>query len=322
MPVAEELGKHAVLMVGLTRALYRCVPDLLRVMNGTSSTVDFYAVLGRSTDPDIDEKGLRALAEQVPRLRAVAMYDLNAPVLPSEVMSFVPSFPYPMVQGPDNPPLNVVRGSFAFKLGWEVMDHTLREHTRVTGKPQLHRYDRIVRIRPDLWFHESTLPLDLDNVTRASEILEHWVGRPGCPVFKTWLSTARSDNSTCVEHDLYTATHSHWSGLNDNFAFGSHSAMHLYFNHIDHIEQVCATEGVRFHPETLVKAGILAGLRKLTQADGLHRCQVVNVHKVPVFRYFLCRDDNCPQSWQPPLDLEMGADIYNRYALNLPPQQC
>lgn len=157
---------HALVLVGAIRGMTRCLPALLEALRPTRCGVDIFALLSRSSaaaDKAEDDAAIALVAGLGPVVLQVADAPLanvtvGAPVtklmLPPELAALVPSFPYPLVVGPTNHPVSVVRQFYDWTRAADAIE--LAEVAR--GRP----YVGIFKTRPDACLCAPYTRVDMD----------------------------------------------------------------------------------------------------------------------------------------------------------------
>lgn len=99
-------------------------------------------------------------------------------------------------------------------------------HLRASAPPREPKFDTIIRLRADLWFHSFDYPYATEHAPAADECLTPWWGRFG--------------------------------GINDRLAIMGPRAARYYFGVFDNLDELIES-GCPFHPETLVAANLERG---------------------------------------------------------------
>jgi len=68
-------------------------------------------------------------------------------------------------------------------------------------------------------------------------------------------TTSKFPYPTSIPEDntIYVPEEYHYSGINDQIAYGNYESMRIYCSVYDNIYKYCTTDDVTFHPETLLK---------------------------------------------------------------------
>jgi hypothetical protein len=101
------------------------------------------------------------------------------------------------------------------------------------------KFDTIIRMRADLWFHSFEAP---------ESVVNTW------PEFIS--PGIRTDG--LISNTVFTPWWGRFGGINDRFAIMGPEAAKYYFNVFEHIPELLAA-GCPFHPESLVKANLERG---------------------------------------------------------------
>jgi hypothetical protein len=105
------------------------------------------------------------------------------------------------------------------------------------------RFDTIIRLRGDLWFH---------SFENSLERTHHRVENNGTPAGPVRIKRA------IYKWECFTPWWGRFGGINDRFAIMGPEAASYYFTVWDHIPELLAA-GCPFHPESLVKANLERG---------------------------------------------------------------
>lgn len=190
----RPLAKYAVVVVGLVRSMEELLPRQLRLFRAgnfsadvTSPHVDVYAFLGPTgnnwTDkrsPDLpsqyyqlhqlnydgyDARAVRWLTS-LPGFRAME-WDTTAlsrgQDIPGSWRGFMPSFPYPQSREASNPKTSIASQMWKLRKAWALLERTVA----ASGTPG-HRYEVIVRTRPDLFIHPDSFDAYPDGMDLSS----------------------------------------------------------------------------------------------------------------------------------------------------------
>jgi len=184
------LRRHAILLTGAIRDMQESFPSLLRLLRGTQSGFDVYAVLsptrGGWTNADRDEAEdeaalawLRALPDADPRVSLQLLaYDTTPTLEPlsEELIALFPGYSTYDFRKMMNPGINLLLELKKLLNVWDFM--RARCESAGAAPPPLrtargrHCYDMLVRSRPDMRWQDSSEPafargLDLDRLWDA-----------------------------------------------------------------------------------------------------------------------------------------------------------
>jgi hypothetical protein len=241
-------AKYAILYTGSLRTFHTAFLTQYRTLiQFQQHDVDVFAYINIPPEGNRDFTCLQLMPllslAQLRRL-VVEVADLDI-ILARATQTWLPSYPYPKVQGPSGPehlnPKRVLVASLHYLYsGWAMMlnfQQLLRP---------AHPYKLVVRIRPDLYFVDPTAWINLTYID------EQW--------------HAKHPNFSYEHNDLIaTPNLSHNDGINDQFGIMSWATAFKYFNVIKDVEYFCTNRSFRFHPETLLSKSLHpdAGFREL-----------------------------------------------------------
>ena len=226
----DTRSKYAVVYTGASRTFHFAWPSHYKAfIDRQAEDVDlyFYVNIRNDSSPLVCQQFISLLV--LPQLRrlVIEIEDI-ANVTERVKAAWMPSYPYPMVQGPDSSPVHLVNHLYYNNAGWGIL----------TDYVKLHRpndpYNFVVRVRPDLYFP-----------TAATE----------------WISLAHIDNTireqqarfdTAQNEMLITPNCCHFGGMNDQIAIMSWMTASKYYTTLKMVEGLCTQKLVRFHPETLL----------------------------------------------------------------------
>lgn len=246
-------ARHALILYGQLRGTRQHLSSLFDVFGGPDA-IDLYVVVTRPTDPD-EADDYTVWFMSLPNL--VALEWVNPRVdPPPAALALLPGWPYD--KGLDR--LSIVFFSSKWLSALALLDRV----ANATGAPA---YAQIVVARADIFFRESVDVVDLDACA---------AGTSGLPSTEHSMHTLHSmymRNDAIVPDeplpeaplpfgapllDLFVpARRDFGNGITDQLVWGPPVTMRLYLSLLRTIEYSCTRLGFEFHPETLVRAGLV-----------------------------------------------------------------
>ncbi len=228
--------KAAILISGHMRTFAECLPNIRWMLLRHFPDADFFV----STIEDEDASSFKLLSNH-PELVPAHVIHARQPefVLPKQCPAKWQGTNRPFMHEPyaiSVSPQAVIGQLWQLQNVWELY----------SANPVFATHDIVIRLRPDLWFHEFELPIE---IARSSKLA------PG-------LKPAFFPNM------IFSPWWGRFGGVNDRLGImGREAALH-YFTTFSKISRLVAA-GCPLHPESLVRASLEEGDAMFCQLDAV-----------------------------------------------------